>query len=294
MKAVIRITLPVVLILFLISTTYNQASAQPGTGAWVIRWHIDSPSEIKEICSEAKDSFSNLLVQVRGRADAYYDSDIAPRAEELREQPIDFDPLSSILDQCKTQNLQAWLNVYYLWTGESLPEDPLHPAQQHNSWIVNDNKGRSVSDYSPLEQSQGWIEGVYADPASLSYRSYFGKVIQELIEKYDVKGIHLDFIRYPGLAYGYDNRLTHTFFQQWGFDPRWLPDTVSENDILSWLDGSMHQEQRILTTGTLLWAAMRADEVTSMVRVIRTILTSSNRDIILSATIFPDQISAFL
>lgn len=275
-------------------STFSHASSGSSPAAWVIRWHMDSPSEIKEICSEAKGSFSNLLVQVRGRADAYYESDIAPRAEELKEQPINFDPLALILDQCKTQTLQAWLNVYYLWTGESLPEDPLHPAQQHNSWILNDNNGKSVSDYSPLEQSQGWIEGVYADPASLSYRNYFGKVIQELIKKYDVKGIHLDFIRYPGLAYGYDNRLTLDFFQQWGFDPRWLPDTVSENDILSWLDGSMPQEQRILTTGTLIWAAMRAEEVTSMMRVIRTTITSSNSDIVLSAAIFPDQLTAFL
>jgi len=274
--------------------TFSHAASPSGPAAWVIRWHIDSPSEIKEICSEAKDSFSNLLVQVRGRADAYYESDIVPRAEKLKGQPIDFDPLAMILDECNSQTLHAWLNVYYLWTGNVLPEDPLHPAQQHNSWIINDNKGRSVSDYSPLEQSQGWIEGVYADPASLSYRSYFGKVIQELIEKYNVKGIHLDFIRYPGLAYGYDNRLTLDFYQQWGFDPRWLPDTVSENDIISWFDGSMPKEQRILTTGTLIWAAMRAEEVTSMMRVIRTVITSSNNDIILSAAIFPDQLTAFV
>jgi uncharacterized lipoprotein YddW (UPF0748 family) len=290
-KIIVSLLLPSFIIFF---STFSYASSTQGPAAWVIRWHMDSPTEIKEICKEAKGSFSNLLVQVRGRADAYYESDIAPRAEELKEQPINFDPLALILDQCNSQTLHAWLNVYYLWTGKEFPEDPLHPAQQHNNWIVNDNNGRSVFDYSLLEQSQGWIEGVYADPASLSYRSYFGKVIQELIEKYDVKGIHLDFIRYPGLAYGYDNRLTLDFIQQWGFDPRWLPDTISENDFLSWLDGSIPQEQRILTTGTLIWAAMRAKEVTSMMRVIRTIINSSNNDIVLSAAIFPDQLAAFL
>lgn len=280
----------------LISGSYGLsfAASQSNTTAWVIRWDIDSPSEISDICSEAKDNFANLLVQVRGRADAYYASKIAPRAEDLKNQPDHFDPLATILRKCSAHSIQAWLNVFYLWTGETLPEDPLHPAQQGKSWIIQDNNGRSVSEYSPLELAQGWIEGIYADPSSSAYRGYFVEIVKELIDKYTVKGIHLDFVRYPGLSYGYGNGLAQRYTQQWGFDPRWLPDDVSHNDIVQWLNGTMKKEDQILTTGTILWSAMRAVEVTKMVRSIHTVLKKSDQKIILSAAVFPDTLTAFI
>ena len=294
MTFIIHIALYTLCILIFNFQGLSHAASHLDTTAWVIRWDIDSPSEIKDICREAKDNFDHLLVQVRGRADSYYESDIAPRSEDLKKQPADFDPLATVLDQCSSHSIQAWLNVFYLWTGETLPEDPLHPAQQENNWILQDNNDRSVSEYSPLELAQGWIEGIYADPSSPAYRSYFLTIVQELIEKYNIMGIHLDFIRYPGLSYGYGTDLSQRYMEQWGFDPGWLPDTLSHNDIMSWIDGTMKKEDQILTTGTMIWAAMRAAEVTEMVRGLRNTLNKKDRNIILSAAIFPDMLSAFI
>ena len=47
--------------------------------------------------SAAASGFNTLLVQVRGRGDAYYASRVEPRAEPLASQPSSFDPLATVI-----------------------------------------------------------------------------------------------------------------------------------------------------------------------------------------------------
>lgn len=267
-------------------------AADPAT--WLIRWHMDSPAEIERACREADTGFSTLLVQVRGRADAYYRSDLAPRAEALEDEDPEFDPLAAVIGQCRGHEIQAWLNVFYLWTGKDLPKDPNHPARSHHPWILEDNNGRKVSELSELEQAQRWIEGIYADPADHQYRRLFAGVVEELVSRYPVRGIHLDFIRYPGAGFGHGGRLAAEFSERFGFDPRWLPATVSRGDLASWYNGEMEPGRRLLITGALLWAEMRARAVTELLREVRRVLDQSGKKHTLSAAVFPDALPAFL
>src|SRR5207253_7534240 len=51
---------------------------------WVVRATLASPASIKEMVSRARAAgFRTLIVQVRGRGDAYYASRWEPRAAEL-------------------------------------------------------------------------------------------------------------------------------------------------------------------------------------------------------------------
>ena len=262
--------------------------------AWLIRWHFDSPGKVKKLCRAIDNNFDHLLVQVRGRADSWYKSDLVPRAEELNRQPADFDPLEEILAECEPTPVQAWLNVFYLWSGNSLPGAVIHPAQPENSWILKDNNGRRVCDYSELERKMGWIEGIYADPADLEYRQLMAEVVTELLERYSLSGIHLDFIRYPGSRYGFGSQAAKKFKKKWGFAPNWLPDKIDPEKLPAWLDGRMSQVERLLVTGNLIWAEMRAREVTKMVRGIRLVIDKTAPGLILSAAVDPDYLSAYL
>ena len=281
-------------LLCLMTVLLTGASSRPKISAWVIRWHIDSPAETARVCSEAQGNFTSLLVQARGRADAYYQSNIAPRAEELADSPDSFDPLASILDQCHSQKIQAWLNVYYLWTGDELPQDPNHPAQPETPWILEDNAGRKVSQYSALDQAQNWIEGTYADPASIAYQNIFIDVVDEIISTYQLDGIHLDFLRYPGAAFGHGGNLAAEFYRLWNFDPRLLPAVISKHDLTSWYEGSMKPNEQLLITGALLWAEMRANKVTELVYRVRKKLKETDPQLTLSAAVFPDYLDAYL
>src|SRR5881397_1116422 len=65
---------------------------------WVVRTSLTSPEKINAMVNAAADNgFNTLIVQVRGRGDAYYDSRVEPRAIELKDQPSTFDPLAVTL-----------------------------------------------------------------------------------------------------------------------------------------------------------------------------------------------------
>lgn len=266
-----------------------------GTAAWVIRYDLDSPAEVQEVCSAAKAAgIDALLVQVRGRADAFYRSSVAPRAETLRNSPEAFDPLQALLDSCGDIKIHAWLNVYYLWSAEPLPSDPAHPAHPSRPWFLHDTDGRSVADYDELESALGWIEGVYADPASDEYRKIFGEAVRELVERYPVAGIHLDFVRYPGFQYGQTGPLGGQFQEKWGIDPRYLTRKLPDREIAAWLTGHQGDADRLLTTANILWNEMRAGEVTELVRLTKEVAgTYGPPSLQVSAAVFPDPLPAY-
>jgi uncharacterized lipoprotein YddW (UPF0748 family) len=72
---------------------------------WVVRTSITSPEAIEKVVSDAKRAGINtLIVQVRGRGDAYYRSRWEPRSDALKEQPTSFDPLAEVLRQAHGAN----------------------------------------------------------------------------------------------------------------------------------------------------------------------------------------------
>lgn len=265
------------------------------TAAWVIRYDLDTPAEVEELCRAAQAAeIDALLVQVRGRADAFYQSGMAPRAETLASAPDSFDPLQAVIDSCRGIAIHAWLNVYYLWSAEPLPSDPRHPAHPDRTWILHDAEGRSVAGYTELERSLGWIEGVYADPASPEYRKLFAAVVRELAEKYPVAGIHLDFVRYPGYQYGQTGPLGRAFQEKWGIDPRYLTRPLHDRELGDWLTGRQEPADRLLTTANILWNEMRAGQVTDLVRLTANSARQyGHPSLKISAAVFPDPLAAY-
>ncbi|MDG4476262.1 family 10 glycosylhydrolase [Thiovibrio frasassiensis] len=266
------------------------------TSAWVTRFDLDTPEKAASVCSEAKQAgFDQLLVQVRGRGDAMYQSEIAPRAENLAQAPADFDPLGQLLGDCAPLPLHAWLNTYYLWGDTTPPDSAEHPGHPSQPWILTDNTGRPVSSYSEQEKRLGWIEGSYADPASAEYRALFIQAVKELLTRYPVAGIHLDFIRYPGAGYGKSDALADKFARVWGVDPRLLPEHLNTESINAWLAGTQPPADRILTMAALFWNEFRAGQVTQLLREVRHALDQhGDTTISLSAAVFPEPSGAYL
>src|SRR4029450_1509235 len=62
---------------------------------WVVRTTLTSPEKIKTMVSASADNgFNTLIVQVRGRGDAYYKSRVEPGAAGLKDRPKDLRPLA--------------------------------------------------------------------------------------------------------------------------------------------------------------------------------------------------------
>src|SRR5438128_11290673 len=80
---------------------------------WVVRTTLTSPAAIATMVDAAKSGgFNALIVQVRGRGDAYFQNGIEPRPSALASQPS-FDPLAVTIARAHSAGLQvhAWINV---------------------------------------------------------------------------------------------------------------------------------------------------------------------------------------
>lgn len=167
-------------------------------GLWVARYSLTSPQAVRNIVAAARRANLNtLFVQVRGRGDAWYLSEWEPRAEALAKQPVDYDPLALILAEAHRSGLKvhAWLNTYLLWTGDTPPKSPKHLLRAHPDWIARNN----LNQYQRKATMD--VEGVYLQPSHPLVQEHLYQVFTDVARRYDVDGIHFDFVRYPGASY---------------------------------------------------------------------------------------------
>ena len=281
--------LKIILLLCLIT---SGCVVHEGRGIWVVRYRLNSPTTLNQIVNDAHGGKFNLLfVQVHGRGDAYYGSQIVPRSEVLAEAPPEFDPLSYVIQRGHADELQihAWLNVLYVWPyPPPYPLSPQHVVNKHPEWLVVDEVGRSLAQYDEHERAAESSEGLYLDPANPLVRQHFREVCREVTEKYDVDGIHLDFIRYPGARWGFNKEPVEAFLQRWGVDPRllsvWVQNTMPERFINKELPLHMRWQYYYYS----LWAEQKSRYVTELVRDVHQTVKSINPGAILSAAVFPD------
>jgi uncharacterized lipoprotein YddW (UPF0748 family) len=109
----------------------------------VLRSSLGSEKSVRQMVDTAKRAgFNTLLVQVRGRGDAYYNSRIEPRATELEDDPGNFDPLALTLRLAHEQGLRvhAWFNVDLVSSASLLPRSA--PAHRHPPSRMADGAAR--------------------------------------------------------------------------------------------------------------------------------------------------------
>jgi len=133
---------------------------------------------------------------------AYYDSRVLPRSEVLvRAAGPDYQPFETMYRICKNRGVRvhAWVNALLAWSLEKRPDSSSHVLLQHPEWFMQDVFGRRMSDYPYQDWRRFGIEGLYLDPANPAVREYIADIVHDITSRYDVNGIHLDFIRYPGI-----------------------------------------------------------------------------------------------
>src|SRR2546428_10069804 len=65
-------------------------------GLWVVRTALVSPASVDRVVDEAQRAgFNALFVQVRGRGDAFYRSELVPRSDILEAQPPGFEDVGA-------------------------------------------------------------------------------------------------------------------------------------------------------------------------------------------------------
>lgn len=146
------------------------------------------------IVKQAKEyGFNALIVHVRSHADALYSSKLYPWSHLLtgtQGQDPGYDPLAYMIQSTHKAGLSfhAWLNPLRIQrnaTPESLSTD--NPYTRWTTDTQTDNNRWAVQ----------IAEGIYLNPAYSQTRAYIIDGIKEIVEHYDVDGIHFDDYFYP-------------------------------------------------------------------------------------------------
>jgi len=195
----------------LVSREASAASTEV-RGLWVVRTGLLSPEAVDKVVDEATSGgFNALFVQVRGRGDAFYNSSIVERSPLLEHEPLDFDPLARLLERARKRGIavHAWVNV--LLTSHFPGPSPRNVVVTNPSWVmVPRAAARSTVPKDPkgllwlirqASRTDPDVEGFYLSPSSPEVQAHLEAVVRELVGRYDVQGLHLDFIRYPNPDY---------------------------------------------------------------------------------------------
>lgn len=271
----------VILTALLIFNLASVGQTQSRLGLWVVRDQLYSKERIDNFIDFAvQNDLRDLFVQVRGRGDAFYNSDIVVSNENLNNSG--WDPLGYTLDRAHARGLRvhAWINVFLLWSADQRPKNENHLLFQHPEWCAVDADGvkdiqRHTADFNDLG-----TEGIYLSPLVPEVHRYLVDVIRELNTNYPLDGIHLDYVRYAKNCYDYNPVGRLRFRNQYGVDPLLL--TISDKSFYKGL------ELAEIDTLTLKWETFRRDAITELIQDTQKMLKEVRPTVMLSAAVKPD------
>lgn len=182
---------------------------QPVRGVWVARFHYRYADDIPTIMANcARLGCNTVYWQVRGEGTVAYPSAVEPWSREFGFADPGFDPLAIAVQEAHRRGLriEAWLNVMPGWKGRQPPPAGLRPPHvyhAHPDWFLHDAAGRP--------QPPGDFYAVL-NPCRPEVRGHILRVVDELLARYDLDGIHLDYVRYawdesPGAKQNYPRDL---------------------------------------------------------------------------------------
>ncbi|WP_311078670.1 family 10 glycosylhydrolase [Paenibacillus polymyxa] len=167
-------------------------------GAWISTINGDWPSSAARSNSEKqKQEFAKMLddlqgmginavfVQVRASGDALYPSSLVPWSKYLTNtqgKNPGYDPLKFMISESHKRGMEfhAWFNPFRAnSTGTTSGLAANHVANQHPDWIVKNG-------------SQ-----LYINPGIPAARQHVIAAIMEVVNGYDIDGVHLDDYFYP-------------------------------------------------------------------------------------------------
>jgi uncharacterized lipoprotein YddW (UPF0748 family) len=198
-----------------------------------------------------------------------YPSLVAPQANPLVRG---WDPLASAvkLAHARHMELHAWVWTFAVGNKRhnallNLPADYPGPViAAHPEWASYDNRG------SLFPPGQG---KPFLDPANPAARQYLLRLYEEIVTRYNVDGLQLDYIRYPfqdpsaDRTYGYGIAARQQFQQMTGVDPT----TIKPSDRDLWQK----------------WTQFRTQQIDSFVAQASHRLKQKRPNLVMSVAVFP-------
>lgn len=211
--------------------------------------------KMKTVLDEyARAGINTLIMLVKTTSGyVYYPSEIG-----VRDPAYDWDFFGVFLAEAKARKMTVhpWFCVF--------PESAiLGQVREHPEWLITSPKKEMVA---------------AANPALPAVRAYEISLMLEVVRKYEVGWVHLDYIRYPCEP-------TEPFFS---FDAETLRLFKAETGI----DMAAVKARDTGNPAWNVWLRWNTERVTLFVRELREALKGAGRKVKISAAVFPDAVSA--
>lgn len=271
-------------------------------GLWVVRSTLVHPDSVRAMVARAAGAgFNTLLVQVRGRGDAYYSGGIEPRADGIQGRPA-FDPLALTIREAHARGIEvhAWMNVHLISSASVISRAPTHLVNARPGLLaVPRELARELYDVDPasaryLERlvlhalaNPDGIEGLYSSPSAPEVKERVYQVAMDLVERYDIDGIHLDYIRYPSGEFDYSRDALDRFRV-------WIDGRITKDQEAEFVAASEQNPLAYVEAFPEAWADFRRDQITDLVERIYVGVKGRRPEVLVSAAVFPDAQESFL
>lgn len=279
----------------------TQPAADQIRALWVTRATLTSAQSIKEMVAAAESGgFNTLLVQVRGRGDAYYAGTLEPRAPELASKP-EFDPLATVIAEARARGLavHAWVAVNLVSSSVTLPASREHVVYRAPEWLMVPRElaaeMKKIDLRSPayLGRLARWtraqsakVEGLYTSPLHPAAQDHAAAVIGEIAARYAVDGIHLDYIRFPNDEFDYSPSALAQFKAS-------LLPALTETQRREAAEREVLDPAAYPNLYPERWDEFRRSRLTALVIKIRTAVKTARPGVVFSAAVVPDAQEAF-
>ncbi len=175
---------------------FNLSNGSTSMSEEEFKAHFDNIIRIAKNCN-----INTLFVHVRSHCDAAYPSEIFPYSDIFTGSPDiapDYDPLAYMVSASHKAGLEfhAWLNPFRVISDTE--EDTLSENSPCYKWLHDDNPSndRNIIYYNG---------GFYLNPAKPEARALIIDGVRELVNNYDVDGVHLDDYFYLFTELEYDS-----------------------------------------------------------------------------------------
>ena len=159
---------------------------------------LKQQQELCAILDQLKEAnFNTVMLQTRLRGDLIYPSQIETFPEALTGRTgrnPGYDPLAFAIEEChkRGMELHAWIVTIPAGNNRQVKLLGKHSIVRKNRKICKQHQG-------------AW----YLDPGHPETADYLASIVREIVTRYDVDGIHFDYIRYPENARRFPDKDTH-------------------------------------------------------------------------------------
>lgn len=196
--------------------------------------------ELVRMLDQLQDIGTNtIFLQVRGRGRLIYPSEVEPMSTDFVPSgsgyKLSYDPLAFAIEECHKRGMavHAWLVVTPIGNDRNIQDMPswAEPKKKRNHFIRY--KGH-------------W----YMDPSLPETSEHMRRIVKEMLSRYSLAGVHLDYIRYPDRAKDFPDKRR--------FNPRSFDGSLEDwrRSNISTIVSEIYKEVKAHSLFTLLSASV--------------------------------------